>query len=54
MTTAKIASGAVTKEKLATAVQTSLGKADTALQEDDFAEMGNTVVDEVWNTVFGS
>ena len=35
VTTAKIANGNVTLEKLATAVQTSLGKADTALQAGD-------------------
>ena len=40
VTTAKIADGNVTLEKLATAVQTSLGKADSALQASDIAEGG--------------
>lgn len=35
VTTIKIANGNVTKEKLETSVQTSLGKADTALQKAD-------------------
>ena len=40
VTTAKIANGNVTLEKLATDVQTSLGKADSALQASDIAEGG--------------
>ena len=40
VTTAKIANGNVTLEKLATNVQTSLGKADSALQASDIAEGG--------------
>ncbi|MBR1559813.1 MAG: hypothetical protein IJ646_06200, partial [Clostridia bacterium] len=39
VTTAKIVDGNVTLAKLATDVQTSLGKADTALQSDDFASI---------------
>lgn len=37
--TAKIADGNVTKAKLSTEVQTSLGKADTAIQEVDLADL---------------
>lgn len=37
--TAKIADGNVTKAKLATDVQTSLGKADTAVQEADLTDL---------------
>lgn len=40
VTTAKIANGNVTLEKLATDIQTSLGKADSALQASDIAEGG--------------
>lgn len=39
VTTAKILDGNVTKAKLATEVQASLGKADTALQADAIADM---------------
>lgn len=41
--TAKIADGNVTKTKLATDVQTSLGKADTALQEKDVTSLRTDV-----------
>lgn len=41
--TAKIKDGNVTKEKLETAVQTSLGKADTALQEADITTLRTDV-----------
>lgn len=37
--TAKIADGNVTKAKLSTEVQTSLGKADTAIQEADLTDL---------------
>ena len=37
--TAKIADGNVTKAKLSTEVQTSLGKADTAIQETDLTDL---------------
>ena len=37
--TAKIADGNVTKAKLSTEVQTSLGKADTAIQESDLTDL---------------
>ena len=37
--TAKIADGNVTKSKLSTEVQTSLGKADTAIQEADLTDL---------------
>lgn len=37
--TAKIADGNVTKAKLSTEVQVSLGKADTAIQEDDLTDL---------------
>lgn len=40
VTTAKIANGNVTLEKLATDIQTSLGKANSALQASDIAEGG--------------
>ena len=48
VTTVKIADGNVTKAKLDTAVQTSLGKADSAIQKEDIttgAENGNISVD---------
>lgn len=43
--TAKIADGNVTKAKLSTEVQTSLGKADTALQESDVTVLRTDVSD---------
>lgn len=48
VTTVKIADGNVTKAKLDTAVQASLGKADSAIQKEDIttgAENGNISVD---------
>ena len=46
--TADIADGTLTKAKLASAVQTSLGKADTALQDADFEWATDTEINTAW------
>lgn len=46
--TADIEDGAIVKTKLATAVQNSLGKADTALQEADFEWATDQEVTDAW------
>lgn len=46
--TADIADGAIGKAKLATAVQNSLDKADSALQSDDFDEITESEIQTAW------
>lgn len=48
VTTAKIAAQNVTLEKLSTAVQTSLGKADTALQPDEVAAISTSDIEALF------